>query len=291
MDRAERAGLGVAVAGHVLLFGALSLGLVAIQTPPPPVSVPVDVSIVDEVGARDSTPQPAPSPPAPSPAREVAPPQDAAPEPAPPIARSEPIPAPPRAERAPAPKPVPVKVAPKPVTPKPAAAKPAPSKPAPSKPVPSKLAATSATAARPARRPGLDRSLIAGLSDAPRTAATRPAPATAASGPRAPSGPEMASIARAIREQIKPHWKAPTGADAEQLRTELSLRLARDGSLLDAHVVRTTGQTDSNRGQVRLHQEAALKAVRLAAPFTLPPELYDAWKAIEPLGFDKRLSQ
>ena len=285
MDRAERAGLGVAVAGHVLLFGALSLGLVAIQTPPPPVSVPVDVTIVDEVGLRDSTSQPAPSPPAPSPAPQVAPPEDAAPEPASPVARPEPAPAPPEVERAPATKPVPAKLAPRPAPPKPAAPKPPPAKPI------AKPATTATGDPRPRRRPGLDRSLIAGLSDAPRTPATRPAPPAAAAGPRAPTGPEMASIARAIREQIKPHWKAPTGADAEQLRTELSLRLARDGSVIDAHVVRTTGQTDSNRGQVRLHQEAALKAVRLAAPFNLPPELYDAWKAIEPLGFDKRLSQ
>jgi hypothetical protein len=40
---------------------------------------------------------------------------------------------------------------------------------------------------------------------------------------------------------------------------------------------------------VRLHQEAAVKAVRLAAPFVLPTELYDAWKVLEPVTFDKRL--
>lgn len=89
---------------------------------------------------------------------------------------------------------------------------------------------------------------------------------------------------------MRPHWRAPSGADAEQLRTVLAISLARDGSVDTIRVVRTTGQTDSNRGQVKLHQEAAAKAVRLAAPFILPSELYDTWKALE-LGFDRRLGQ
>jgi hypothetical protein len=41
---------------------------------------------------------------------------------------------------------------------------------------------------------------------------------------------------------------------------------------------------------VRLHQEQALKAVRLAAPFRLPPDLYDGWKSLN-INVDKRLSQ
>jgi outer membrane biosynthesis protein TonB len=98
-----------------------------------------------------------------------------------------------------------------------------------------------------------------------------------------------ASLAREVLRQLKPHWKAPTGADAEQLRTTLSISLTRDGQVASVRVIETTGVTDSNRGQVRLHQEAAVKAVRLAAPFVLPAELYDAWKVLEPVGFDKRL--
>ncbi|MBA3897007.1 MAG: TonB C-terminal domain-containing protein, partial [Sphingomonadaceae bacterium] len=110
--------------------------------------------------------------------------------------------------------------------------------------------------------------------------------------PRAPAGPAVeASLAREVLRQLKPHWHAPTGADAEALRTELSISLSRDGSVGDVRVLRTTGQTDSNRGQVRLHQEAAMKAVRLASPFDLPPDLYETWKLLEPVGFDKRLSQ
>jgi hypothetical protein len=105
-------------------------------------------------------------------------------------------------------------------------------------------------------------------------------------------GPAVkASLAAEVRRQLKPHWKAPTGADVEQLRTELSIRLARDGSVTDVDVLRTTGQTESNRPQVRLHQEQAVRAVRLASPFRLPAEYYDAWKLLSPIGFDKRLSQ
>jgi hypothetical protein len=50
----------------------------------------------------------------------------------------------------------------------------------------------------------------------------------------------------------------------------------------------TTGETPSNRRQVKLHQEQAVRAVRLAAPFNLPADFYDAWKVIRPT-FDRRL--
>ena len=48
----------------------------------------------------------------------------------------------------------------------------------------------------------------------------------------------QASLAAAVRRQLKPHWKAPTGADVEQLRTELSIRLAKDGSVTDVGPVK-----------------------------------------------------
>ena len=100
----------------------------------------------------------------------------------------------------------------------------------------------------------------------------------------------QASLARAIREQLKPHWKAPTGADAEQLRTQVTVSLSRSGAVAAIRDVKTTGITASNRSQVSLHQEQAVRAVRLAAPFRLPAEFYDAWKVIQP-SFDRRLSQ
>jgi hypothetical protein len=42
---------------------------------------------------------------------------------------------------------------------------------------------------------------------------------------------------------------------------------------------------------VKLHQELAVKAIRLAAPFKLPADLYDnGWQSLR-IAFDKRLSQ
>lgn len=109
--------------------------------------------------------------------------------------------------------------------------------------------------------------------------------------PASTAGPAvMASLGAEVRRQLKPHWKAPTGADAEQLRTELSISLAASGAVTGVEVVRTTGQTASNRPQVALHQEQAMRAVRLASPFRLPSEYYDAWKQLK-VTFDKRLSQ
>jgi outer membrane biosynthesis protein TonB len=281
MQRAEATGLGVAAVGHVLLFGILSLGLALAPKPVPPLTQPVDIQIVDEVGLRDTVPNPSPVEPAPSVAPEVGPPIEAAPpEPTPaPIAKVAPAPAPPKPApkvAAPAPTPNP---APKVATP---AAKPTP-KTAPASPPRPKLALNlpgpGSTAPRGSR---LGNDFLKGVGDRPN--------ASTAQTPRAAAGPAVeASLAREVLRQLKPHWKAPTGADAEKLRTTLSISLARDGTVAAVRVIETTGVTDSNRGQVRLHQEAAVKAVRLAAPFVLPAELYDAWKVLEPVGFDKRL--
>jgi hypothetical protein len=101
----------------------------------------------------------------------------------------------------------------------------------------------------------------------------------------------QSSLAAAIRRQLKPHWTPPSGADVDRLRTELQISLARDGSVTGVEFLRQTGVTDSNRPQAARHREQAIKAVRLASPFELPPQYYDAWKVIGPLGFDARLAQ
>ena len=136
--------------------------------------------------------------------------------------------------------------------------------------------------AQASRRQGLSRDLVSGLSDTPASAG-RPAKTI---------GPAIASsIGAEIRRQLKPHWKSPTGADVELLRTTLIVRLKRDGSIdgsptLDSQI----GVNESNRIQAKLHVDQAIRAVRLASPFQLPAEYYDAWKTIRPT-FDKRLSQ
>jgi len=101
---------------------------------------------------------------------------------------------------------------------------------------------------------------------------------------------EAASLIQAISRQIKPHWSAPQGVDAEKLVTVLSFELNPDGSLKGTpRVVSQSGITDSNRPQASLHAERAIRAVQLAAPFELPDEFYDKWKRVSQLRFDRRL--
>ena len=109
--------------------------------------------------------------------------------------------------------------------------------------------------------------------------------------PAATFGPaEAASLIQAISREIKPHWNAPQGVDAEKLVTVLSFELNPDGSLKGApRVVSQSGVTDSNRPQQQLHAERAIRAVQLAAPFDLPDEFYDKWKRVSSLRFDRRL--
>ena len=101
-----------------------------------------------------------------------------------------------------------------------------------------------------------------------------------------------ASIVQAIARQIKPHWNAPSGVDAEELVTILAFRLDESGKLIgQPRVMSQSGVTDSNRPQVGLHAERAIRAVQLAAPFDLPPEYYNAWKNVSGARFDRNLSR
>ena len=303
MDRAEKIGLGVATAGHVLLFGLLTSGFLATPNPLKLNSPPMDVSLVDEVALKSMAPRVSTQPPPPSVAPEQGPTEDAAPAP-------EPVPAP-QPEPAPAPRPAPPKPVAKPAPPKPAPAPPkknvpaAKPKPAAEKPKPA-AAAPAKASQKPAARPRSDaptRASGQGKADKPKGSllgkdflkgidTEDDAPRKPAPSPAAAMGPaQKAALDAEIRRQLKPYWKSPSGADIEQLRTFVDVQLSRDGSLAgQPQVVNTTGITASNRTQVTLHQELAVKAIRLAAPFKLPPALYDGWKSLR-ISFDKRLSQ
>jgi len=255
MDRAEAAGLGVATLGHLALLAALSVGFGATRLPVPK-SDPIEVSFVDEVGLESRAPtlaaEPAP----------LAGPADEAPQPA--------MPAPPEIQPVPAP-------------PAQSQSAPAPSRAQP-RPAPPKAASAAAAPATPRRTASGLSSVVAGLSEKANSSRSTTPPAAAA-------GPAVqASLGAEVRRQLKPHWKAPTGADAELLRTEVVIALAENGQVEDIRIVGTSGQTASNRPQVRLHQEQAARAVRLAAPFRLPAQYYEAWKSLR-VTFDKRLSQ
>lgn len=275
IDRAEAAGFGVATAGHLAILAALSFGFAATRLPAPK-TAPIEVSFVDEVGLESIAPSPSAAEPAALLAPEEGPPEAAMP--AQPVVQPVPQAQPAAPVPAPAPKPAPRAAERKPTPPKPAA-KPAQARPgvAVARPIPG---------ARPAaaRQTGRLSGLLTGVSD-------RNTDSRSAATPAAAAGPAVqASLGAEVRRQLKPHWKAPTGADSEQLRTEVVISLAQDGRVTDIRIAGTTGQTASNRPQVPLHREQAERAVRLAAPFRLPVQYYDAWKSLR-VTFDKRLSQ
>ncbi len=151
-------------------------------------------------------------------------------------------------------------------------------------------ARSASPAARPASSPPggsrLGDDFLKGVPGAQATGAARSPPA-AAIGPAVQS-----ALSGAISRELKPHWAAPQGADAELLVTILTWSLNCDGSLAGTpQVVRQEGITDANRPQASRHAEQAIRAVQLAAPFNLPAEYYDAWKRVGSFRFDRKLSQ
>ena len=101
---------------------------------------------------------------------------------------------------------------------------------------------------------------------------------------------ERAALSSAITRQLRPNWNAPSGLDAEQLVSTVSWDLSPDGNLRGTPRCRTAASsiTASNRPQAALHCERAIRAVQRAAPFNLPDQFYDRWKALE-WQFDRRL--
>ncbi|AWW75655.1 energy transducer TonB [Erythrobacter sp. KY5] len=101
---------------------------------------------------------------------------------------------------------------------------------------------------------------------------------------------ERAALASAITRQLRPHWNAPSGVEAELLESVVTWQLNEDGSLKGrprcTNVSRSV--TDSNRPQAGLHCERAIRAVQLAAPFNLPEQFYSRWKDLE-WEFNRRL--
>lgn len=290
LTREEALALVIALAAHAGLIVALTLSPPgkSIMSPPERMTVTFADNIADQSTspqpdaetAPDVAPvlgEPAPEPLPPQPAPQIAPVQPRpAPAPLPPpqarpAPQPRPAPAPqPRAVPAPPPKPV-ARTAP----PKPAAAAPAP--------------ADQRLRRRPDTPTGASRIGNDFLSGIP--GSTKPGVAT--TPPAAAFGPEVAaSLVSGISRQIKPHWSAPQGVDADKLVTVLSWNLNPDGSLAGRPVVVSqSGITDSNRAQAQRHAEQAIRAVQLAAPFELPAPYYAKWKRIASFRFDRKLSQ
>lgn len=260
MDRAEKYGLGAATAGHVVLFGLLSVGFLATPNPLKIERNPVEVTFADDVGLEATTPRPSDQAPATSVAPEIGTPEEQQPQK--PQAQEQPAPSPPE----PAPAPVP---APTPKPQKPPVRQPeAPSRPdAPAKPAPAQ--------ARPkGARLGSD--FLKGITET--ASVSRAQAANAAIGPR-----EQASLAAELKRQLKPHWRPPSGADIDSLRVTIVADLDQNGAIVgQPRVIGPTGVTASNRAQADLFVERAVAAVKLAAPYKFPKEFYAAWKTIRP---------
>ncbi|NBU83601.1 MAG: hypothetical protein EBS21_03170 [Sphingomonadaceae bacterium] len=247
MDRAERTGLWVAVIGHALLFGALSVSLLSPKPKLPPANPPIAVDLVDAkslVSAAPDAVQQASAPPAPSEA-----------------------PAEPETPTPPAQKPDSRKAAQAPSD------KPTPTTPRQSRLGSSLASQLSRAASRESANPGTGRGTAAQGSGTP---ATRTAAQL------------EASFIQALFSQIKRYWRAPTGVDAELLRTSLVVTLRPDGSVGSITIKSQSGENENNANLKALHAERAASAIRRAAPFALPPEHYAIWQSME-LTFDKRL--
>lgn len=323
LNRGEAIGLGVAVVGHVALVAVLAL-----QPSPAPLPRPqrMQVTLADDVAkeavstsreeaAPDLAPQLGEAQPmaAPEPAPQPVP--QPAPKPVP-VPRPVPVPAPPPPRPVPQPKPHPAPPPPRPEpkpAPKPEPVKPVPAKPVPAKPVPHKAdpiaAAIAAAHANKAAQPKKEAAKAETRTEAAKPATNKPAGGSrigvdflkgfgaspagkAQTPPAAVIGPGVkAALSGAISRQLKPHWRVPQGLDTDQLVTILAFDLNPDGTLAGpVTVVRQEGVTASNRPQAGLHRENAIRAVKLAAPFPLPPDLYEAWKHVQ-WRFDRNLSQ
>ncbi|MEE4154861.1 MAG: energy transducer TonB [Erythrobacter sp.] len=177
----------------------------------------------------------------------------------------------------PAPAPQPQRAAPQPRAPAPSRDRSRPDRRTQTTPPP---------AAAPARQTSGSRigeDFLSGQGDSTSTDETR---APAATFGRA----ERAALSSAITRQLRPHWNAPTGVDAEKLVSIVSWQLNPDGSLKGRPTCQTQASsiTDSNKPQASLHCERAIRAVQLAAPFNLPEQFYNRWNDLE-WQFDRRL--
>jgi len=258
MEKAEKFGLGIAAVGHVALFGALSFSILS-STNDAFRNKPIEVMIADEVGLESAAPNPAMVTPATSVAPELGAPEESS------IVEPEPLPEPPKAE----------------AKPKPAAA-PAPVSREPRR-KPDKPASVAKTESKPKPKPKprgsrLGDDFLKGVTDASSVSRNQNIAAEKA------SAATVASLERELYRLVKQKWRPPTGADAELLRTKVTARLDPNGRIIGTPTATTTGITPSNRSQVEIHQERAIAAVQLAAPFTTFPEkYYDEWKVIEPV--------
>ncbi|MFN6933943.1 MAG: TonB C-terminal domain-containing protein [Tsuneonella sp.] len=282
LRREERIGLGIAVVLHLGLAAAFLVQSSKREAVAP--TPKMTVNLATDVGLEATAPDPVPES-----AAAIAP--TLAEQPAPAV---QPLPEPPRpapVERAVEPRPTPVERA---VQPRPAPVERAvqPPKPRPratqAQSEPRRRAEAQPSRERPAPKPAggnrIGSDFLAGSGDSTTTRETRVAANQIGASAKA-------SLFQAIAKELRPKWQPPSGPEVEDLVTKVRFRLAPDGSLSgNPEIVRQSGITDLNKPQAQRHGELALRAVRLAAPFDLPEEYYEAFKVVT-VDFDWKLSQ
>lgn len=266
MDRAEKLGLGAAIGGHVVLLGAMALGLLMsnerLKKPEA-----ISVSLVGEIAEVSTAPdaiQEESAPPEPAEA------QPAEPPPAPVIKIERPVE---KQQAKPLPKPV-VRETPPP-------AKTAVKKVAVKQP-PAKAATAPAKSGKgttPAKSGGLSKS----FEDAVNAVGKAPGAGKAVGTPAAKSAAEVRrSVSVSLASQIRSRVRAcaPSGLDINKIETFVTLSLEASGRLTSVRFDKQVGVNDSNQPQAAPLKDCILQAVRAASPFEgLDPEYHDVWKS------------
>lgn len=262
MERAEAAGLGVAVLAHGALLAALTLGLFSAAAPPPP-APSIEVSFVDQVALDAAAPVPASAPPPSAPEEAAVPddaptPSEAAPQapvlaPAP-VARETPAPTPPRASDS------------------------------RDRRRPEEPRQTPGQRQRAARLADLN------LDSLGRDPAARPTPQAAPAA--AMSAQARASVRQVIARALMRCQRQPLPTpEAAAIRVDYRITLNRDGSLSSAEFVRVINPDPALAPYERRMRDLALNVINSCTPIRgLPPEFYDVpggWRRF-PYQFDPR---
>jgi outer membrane biosynthesis protein TonB len=134
---------------------------------------------------------------------------------------------------------------------------------------------------KPAPRNSIN-DLLNQLTQPERNSTAKPAPrATEAAGA---SNMATASLADALRSQVRNCWSPMTGApNPEDQVVTFSLRLNRNGTVAGIEVL-----TYTNNAYGAAAVEAASRAIYQCAPYRLPLERYAQWREFRPLRFDPR---
>lgn len=265
MDRTEKLGLGAAVGGHVVLLGALALGLL-ISDEPLKRPEAISVSLVGEIAEMSTAPdaiQEESAPPAPAEAEPAEPPPSPAMQIEKPVEKQQakPVPTPLKRDI-----PSPAKTAVKKVAVKQPPAKTAT---APTK---------SGKGTTPAKPGGLSKN----FEDSINNIGKAPGAGKAVGTPAAKSAAEVRrSVSVSLAGQIRSRVRAcaPSGVDINKIETFVTLSLDSSGRLNSVRFDKQVGVNDSNQPQAGPLKDCILQAVRAASPYEgLDSEYYDVWK-------------